>query len=388
MPIWAHFDKVGWDITVYWRAIEALRAGHDPYASAMAVQTATHLNGGPAAGVDPPWSYVYSPITLPALHLIALVPGILSGALYWTLYVAAALLLVWVGMRAVEPDERPAFIYFAAVAPFFPGLLANGIILGGNIAFLLYAAAFFTAWLAWKGNTWLPFYLVVILASCVKAPLLCLVVLPILTARKQWIPAIAAGFTGAFLFGIQQWIWPDLFHHYLQAVELQFSYNRDFGCSLTGLLSGVLFDRGIAYAKPAAAFYLVFAAALFATLWRLSRLYLAGRITLSQYMPVLLVGVIQLNPRLIEYDVAPLAIPLALIGWRAIAAHTTRSRAIWISAITFLILNAAALSSWTLRKAMDGPLLVLFFAIGAHQLIQKAKETALRTEVPAIQTTA
>ena len=368
IPVWTRFDKPAWDVAVYWHAILALRAGLDPYSSAIAVQTATHLNGGPAAGADPPWSYVYSPITLPLLRLIRFVPGIISGLLYWVVYVAAVLTQAWVGMQAVEREERPTFLYLAAVAAFFPGLLANGIVLGGNVAYILYAAVFLAAIYAWRGHSWRWFYLAVLIASCVKAPLLCLVVLPIFTARKQWLPAIGTTIVGAALFLMQARIWPDLFQHYLQAVALQFTYNRDFGCSPAGLFSGVLYDHGIAYTTPAAIFYLAYAAVIFATLFYLSRLYLRGLFTLQQWMPVLLVGVILLNPRLIEYDVAPLALPLALIGWRFLRILTTHNRAIWIAILFFAGTNAAALSSWSLRKWMDGPLLLIFLALGSYTL--------------------
>jgi hypothetical protein len=368
IPVWTRFERPAWDVAVYWHAILALRAGLDPYSSAIAVQTATHLNGGPAAGADPPWSYVYSPITLPLLQVIRLVPGLVSGLLYWAVYAVAVLTQAWVGMQAVEREERPTFLYLAAIAAFFPGLLANGIILGGNVAYILYAFVFLAAISAWRGHSWRWFYLAVLIASCVKAPLLCLVVLPVFTARKQWLPAIGTTIVGAMLFLMQGRIWPDLFQHYLQAVALQFTYNRDFGCSPAGLFSGILYDHGIAYTMPAAIFYLAYAAAILATLFYLSRLYLRGLFTLQQWMPVLLVGVILLNPRLIEYDVAPLALPLALIGWRFLRTLTTDRRAVWIAAIFFAGTNAAALSSWSLRKWMDGPLLLIFLALGSFTL--------------------
>jgi hypothetical protein len=376
IPIWASFDAPAWDVNVYRRAIDALHAGHDPYASAMAVQTATHLQGGVSAGVDPPYSYVYSPITLPLLHLVSMLPNLLSGTLYWALYIVAALTLAWVGMQAVEKSERPSFVYIAAVAAFFPGLLANGIVLGGNIAYILYAAVFLAAVMAWRGRSWRWFYLAVLVASCVKAPLLSLVVLPVFTAHKQWLKAAVTAVTGIALFWVQQFVWPDLFHHYLQAVALQFTYNRDFGCSPAGLLSGVLYDHGLPYAVPVAGFYAVYATAILATLFYLSRLYLRGSYSLQQWMPVLMVGVILLNPRLIEYDVAPLALPLALIGWRWIRNRTSHKKAAWIAIVVFLLLNATALTSWSLRKAMDGPLLVLFFAAGSYTLIRHASTQA------------
>jgi hypothetical protein len=373
VPIWASFDTPAWDVAVYGRAVEALRAGHDPYSSAMAVQTATHLQGGVTAGVDPPYSYVYSPMTLPVLRVIAEVPRVAAGTLYWLIYVVGVLALAWVGMQSVEGEERRGFWYLAPLAAFFPGLLANGTVLGGNVAYILYAAVLVAAVMAWRGRSWSWFYLAVVVASCVKAPLLSLVVLPVFTARKQWLPAISTCVAGAVLFVGQRFVWPGLFAHYIQAVSLQFAYNRDFGCSPAGLLSGLLYDHHVSYTVPAALFYLGYAVPILGTLFYLSRLYLRGLFSLEQWVPVLLVGVILLNPRLIEYDVAPLALPLALIGWRGLRSVASRQHAGWIAAAVFLLLNAAGLSSWTLRKAMDGPLLVLFFAYGSYALVRDAR---------------
>jgi hypothetical protein len=384
IPVWLAVDSSAWDVRVYWKAIEAVRAAHDPYISAMAVQTATHLQGDVPAGVDPPWSYVYSPITLPVLRLIGLLPGIVSGTLYWTLYLVAVLAQAWIGLQSAEGNERRAFLYLAPVAAFFPGLLANGIVLGGNVAYILYAVVLLGAVFTWRGHSWRWFYLAVLIASCIKAPLLSLVVIPVLTARKQWAPALATTVAGACFFGIQLFLWPGLFHHYLQAVALQFTYNRDFGCSPAGLLSGVLYDRGIAYTIPAAAFYALYAAAIFATLFHLSRLYLRGLYSLQQWVPVLLVGVILLNPRLIEYDVAPLALPLAFICWRWLRTHLSSRSAGWTSAGIFLALNAFAIASWSLRKAMDGPLLVLCFILGTITLIRRARQHTGMTESESI----
>ena len=75
-------------------------------------------------------------------------------------------------------------------------------------------------------------------------------------------------------------------------------------------------------------FYLCYAIPLFALLFALSRRYLQGSFTLRQWAPVLLVGVILFNPRILEYDVAPITLPLTLIAWRFFAGFT---------AVTFVV---------------------------------------------------
>ena len=376
IPIWVAFDQAGWDLAIYNTAIHAVRAGHDPYADAIAIQQIFHsqITLHPKAAV--PYSYVYSPITLPVLRLIGTLPAWFSGGVYWLLYLVAVLAQIWVGMQATQDSERRYFIFLAPVAAFFPGLLENGIVLSGNIAYILYSTVFLAAILGWKRGSWQWFYLAVLAASCAKAPLLSLAVIPILSARRQWIPASITVAIGAALFAMQPIIWPSLFKHYLQAVELQFSYNRDFGCSPAGLFSGFLYDHGIPYSPASIIFYLCYALPLFGLLLYLSRQFLQGSFSLEQWIPVLLVGVILLNPRLIEYDVAPLALPLAFIGWRFLALFNTPRRTLLFFSLFFAVANGFALYSWELRKLIDGPLLVGFFIAGSWTLLQDTPSLA------------
>jgi MFS family permease len=375
LPIWIHFEIPGWDVRVYTSAIHSLQTGHDPYADAMSVQRAYHAQAVHPAG-DPPWSYVYSPITLPLLRLIGRFPLWLAGAIYWIVFAGAVLAQVWVAMTATEPHERRYFPYLAPVAPFFPGFLANGIMIGGNIAYLLYAAVLLTAVFGWRRGRWLWFYLAVLVASCVKAPLLSLVVIPVLSARRQWLPAGVTTAVSLGLFGMQPLFWPTLFQHYLEAVRLQFDFNRDFGCSPSGLFGGFLYDRGIPYSPGTYIFYLAYAMPLFAVLLLLGRCFLRGDFPLTRWMPVLLTGVILLNPRILEYDVAPLALLLALIAWRFFAEFTSPRGTMLCLALLFALTNAIAAISWDIHKLVDGPLLVIFFAAGCWDLLRTSRNIA------------
>jgi hypothetical protein len=372
MPVWIAFDPPGWDLAIYHTAIRALAAGHDPYADAIAIQQLFHSQIALHPTDAPPYSYVYSPITLPLLRLIGALPAWLSSA-YWLVYLAGVLTQVWVGMQAVETNERRYFIYLTPVAAFFPGLLANGIVLSGNVAYILYALVFLAAIYGWRHSSWHWFYLAILAASCVKAPLLSLVVIPILSARRQWVPASITTATGIALFAMQPLIWPTLFKHYLQAVELQFSYNRDFGCSPAGLFSGFLYDRRIPYSPASLIFYLCYAIPLFALLVYLSRRFLRGSFSLKQWLPVLLVGVVLLNPRLLEYDVASLTLPLALIAWRFFASFTTPPKIIPLFSLLFVVTNCFGFYSWNVWKLTEGPLLVTLFLAGSWNLLRLSR---------------
>ena len=379
LVVWARLGGAGWDVDIYRAGMRSLRAGHDPYTDATSVQRLFHqqllANPKLLLAQDPPFSYVYSPITLPLLRLVGGIPGWLSGSVYYLLYFAAALAQVWVTFRAVERGERPYFRYFAPVAIFFPGFLANATIMSGNVAYILYAAVLLAAVLGWQRGTWRWFYLATLAASCVKAPLLSLTVIPVLSARRQWLPFALTGTTGLALFAVQPVVWPTLFRHYLEAVDLQFRFNHDFGCSPAGLFGDVLYRHGIPYSPGSMIFFIAYALPLFGLLLHLSRLYLRGSFSLAQWMPVMLVGVILLNPRIMEYDTAPIALPLALIAWRFLARWTGPSRRIACLSLFFLAANSVGSLSWSIRKLTDGPLLLLFFAVGVWHLHQLSRDT-------------
>jgi hypothetical protein len=363
----AKFGDSGWDMQVYVTAIHSLRIGHDPYADAMAVQQAYHEQGGSLSGALP-YSYVYSPITLPVLRLVGKLPFWLSGASYWLVYVFAVLGQIWFAMQATTVNERRCFLYLAAASVYFPGFLENESVLSGNIAYILYAMVLLAATVGWRRGNWNWFYAATLAASCVKAPLLSLIVIPALSARRQWLPASLTAAVGVGLFAIQPVLWPSLFRNYLKAVDLQFLYNRDFGCSPAGLFSDALFRKGIPYSPAWLIFYVCYAVPLFGVLLYLSRRYLQGRVSLNQWVPVLLVGVILLDPRILEYDVAPVTLLLALIAWRFFASFTTTAKTILYLAILFAVTNGIAAFGWYVRKLVDGPLLIIVFAAGCWTL--------------------
>ncbi len=259
----------------------------------------------------------------------------------------------------------------------FPGLLESGVVLGGNIAYVLYPAVLLCAAVGWRRGDWRWFYAAVLAASCVKAPMLSLIAIPILSARRQWIPAGLTAVAGVALFAGQPLIWPTLFKNYLQAVDLQFLYNRDFGCSPAGLLSDILYTHNIPYSPAGLIFYLCYAVPLLALLWHLSRKYLDGDFSLAEWIPVLLVGVILLNPRIMEYDVAPLTLLMALIAWRFFARFTSTAKTIVCMAVLVVMTNGVAAFGWYVRKLVNGPLLILLFAAGCWMLLQPANAESL-----------
>ena len=381
IPVWSRFDLPAWDAKIYLTAVHSVQQGHDPWADGVAVQKLAHLNAPHSPSPQGPFSYVYSPITLPVLQLAGILPLWLVAGVYLLLYVAGVGAEIWFGFQAthplsVDPSERSVFRFVAPLSIFFPGFLACDTILSGNVVFLFYGLILVSAVHAWRKGQWRWFYLAVLLASCFKAPLLSLLALPILSARRQWLGAGLTAATGVALFAMQPALWPTYFHNYYEAVMLQFQYNRDFGFSPAGLFSGVLYDHSIPYSPASTIFYLLYAIPLFAFLWSLSRRFLRGDFDILDWAPVLLVGVILLNPRLIEYDAAPLALPLALIAWRFIRRFAAPRAAVVYFALLFAASNTLALQSWSMWKLTEGPLLVVFFAAGAYTLLRPARASS------------
>ena len=364
---------VGWDLHVYQRAIAAMQMGHDPYADGIAVQRAFHATLAQHPDAPPPFTYVYSPFTLPLLRALGRLPVLLSGTLYWALYGGGVLAAAWVGLFAAEGPERRMFAMLAPAAMFFPGLLNQVVVYSGNVAYILYGLVLAAAWLGWRKGRWGWFYAAVLLASCCKAPMLSLVVVPVLTARRQWLAAGVTAAAGVALFALQPTMWPALFQHYLVAVELQFSFNHDFSCSPAGLIADALYFR-VPYAVTSTVVYLLYAIPLGIALLYLSMKYKAGRFSLQQWVPVALVGTVLLNPRVMEYDVAPIVLPMALICWRFCARHASRTWAIVAMATFFAVINLVALPwgrvpTW---RTVEGITLCLVFAAGAWDLSRDA----------------
>jgi hypothetical protein len=370
IPFWALHDAPGWDIVFYRNAIVSLHAGHDPYADAIAVQDEFHRNLAQHPNAQVPYSYVYSPITLPLLRLIGILPFAISLPLYWLVLIAGVVGTLWVLSQSAQASAEKAFLRIVLpLLIFCPGLLAHDTLFSGNVAFILYGAVLLGASIGWRRNQWIWCYLAIFIASCFKAPLLCLVAVPLLSARRQWIPAVSTIAASVALFALQPVIWPSLFHNFLRAVELQFSYNRDFGSSPAGVFSSIIVHYGIRYSPASEVVYLLYAAVIVVTLFHLSRQFLDGKFALKQWMPVLILGAILLNPRIMEYDAAPLAIPMALIGWRFFTRRLTTLPAALTYLAFFLVANCFAVGRYATWKPIECLLLVGLFTIGCWDLL-------------------
>jgi hypothetical protein len=379
--VMASTGSAGWDAKTYWKAMEVVRSGADPYAAGIAVQHAFHER--PAAGTPLPVTYVYSPMTLPLARLLVQMPAWLLGAFYGIAVLAGALLATWAGFEMADAGERRWLRFVLPAVLFFPGLVTDDAILSANIVYILYGAVFAAAVPGWKRNRWLRYYAAVLVASIFKAPLLTLLAFPLLVGKRQWLPTAVTAGTGLFLFGIQTRIWPVLFREYLQAVQLQFDWNHDFGFGPAGLLGKILWYMGIPYSPATTIFYLVFAVAvcvMLAVLWRRVQ---QGIIDQSEWIPMAMFCTLLLNPRIMKYDLAPFTVPMLLIGWRALRWQgdipgQVRAPFRWdgavVAGLAFLLAaNAITVAgpSWAPVELM---VLLSTLVLGARQLYQVEPE--------------
>jgi hypothetical protein len=308
----------GWDTLVYWNAIQSVHHGGDPYAEGIDAQQAFHNRPSPDPNAHPPMTYVYSPQTLPLLKLLTFFPGWLLGSVYWCSVACGLLLQFWACYQMASAGERRWLVYMVPLAALFPGLLNSDVILSGNTAYILYGLILAAAVPGWKRDRWLWFYLAVLTASICKAPLLTLLAFPVLVGRKQWIPAGITAAVGSLIFAGQPLLWPAQFREYLIAVRLQFDWNHDFGFGPAGVLGKVLWEPGQPHSTVTTIVYLVFAATLGGILLATGHRVRRRGLSREMWIPVALLGTLLLNPRIKEYDVAAITIPMLLIAWRTL----------------------------------------------------------------------
>lgn len=361
-----------WDLQIYKTAVLSVRAGHDPYLDGMGIQQAFHTHFAEHPHATPPYTYVYSPITLILLKAIARSNLWASGVLYGLAYVVGVGLILRFGLDATTPGERPLFRLLAPISLFFPALLHQDTLLSGNVALIFYGFVLASTTYGVKRGRWLPFYVFVVLASCFKAPLLSLLVIPLLCGRRQIAATLVSAAAGVWLFVLQPLLWPVAFRHFLAAVDLQFQFNRDFGSSPAGVVADLLFKLA-PYQVVSAVAYLAYAVPILFVLFRLSSSYKAGLFSWKDWAPVMLLGVLLLNPRLMEYDLEALALPMALVLWRLLrrTASAPRRFAFFLSILTAL--NLLAVLAW---KPTACVALLSMFLCGALYLKTESVESA------------
>jgi hypothetical protein len=365
----------GWDVDIYSRALQAVRAGEDPYAVGLARQTAAEAKGQHA------FTYVYPPLTLLALRAGNLFPAWMVATLYWIAYAVAYAGILWAATQFFRPRDRSIMQYAIPLAVFFPGLMPDDVILSGNIAYIFYGLIFTAAVLGWRRGIWRWFYLAVLLAACFKLPFLTLLAIPPLAGERQWLKATSVGAAGVGLFAVQYWLWPLQFREYMQSVSLQFQFNGDFGLSPAGILGRFLYSHGLPYSAPSTVAFLLYGSILFATLYVFSTLYRDRRISAEIWIPVLMVGTILLNPRIMQYDAHAIALPMALILVRSVEARSKAGIAVAVSVLLLMFAGFMGNTPASDDRIRSMFVLVAVMGLGLQQLAVEVRRTSAESLV-------
>lgn len=318
--VMASLGPVGWDAQGYWKTSQVVRHHFDPYAQDLVALQAFRERLAVNPAEPPPFVYVYSPLTLSLLRVLAMFPLWLITVLYWTAIVTGAMLELWAGFQMANLRERRWLVLLLPAIVFFPGLVTDDVILSGNIAYVLYGAILAAATSGWKRGNWSWYYVAVLLASVFKAPFLVLLAFPVLIEndRRQWVSSLMTGFGGVLLFAAQMRFWPALFREQLLSLRLVFDWLHDFGYGPASILGRALWQRGVPSARATTILYLVSACWLATILLFLAARVRQWNLPRKTWVPIALVGTVLLNPRIQKYDLAAITIPMLLIGWRAL----------------------------------------------------------------------
>lgn len=356
-----------WDVAIYHRAMLAVHAGLDPYATGLARQYAANAAGKHA------FTYVYPPLTLPVLRGFNLLPVWLAAALYWGAYCASYAALLWAVTQCFRPQERAVMKYFVPLVIFFPALMPDEVILSGNVAYIFYGLLFSATIVGWKRGNWRWFYVAVLIASCFKVPFLTLLAIPALVGERQWMKGTGVGAAGLGLFAMQALLWPVQFREYLTSVSLQFDFNWDFGESLAGNLGRALYWHRLPYTIVPTLVFLVYGGMLFVALCYFSRLYHQHRISGESWIPVLLVGTTLLNPRIMQYDVHVVALPMVLILVRSVASRSRAGVAVTAGVLGLALTDLFGVNFYSGDDLRNMCVLIAVMAVGLDSLAQEAR---------------
>lgn len=318
VTIMATAGPAGWDAGIYGKAIQSLRHGIDPYATGIAEQQAFENRPASLQAEHAPFTYVYSPLTLPLLRLLILLPDWLLAALFWAAVIAGFFLQLWAGFQMADEHERRWLVLLLPAVAFFPGLITDDVILSGNVSYVLYGAVLAAAVPGWKRGRWFWFYAAVLAASVFKMQLLTLLAFPVLVGKRKWLPAIGTAAAGLAVVTAQAQLWPGLFREYLTTIRIMFGLIPDFGYGPAGILGRFLWNQGLPYSQAMTLTYLVFGGAIGVVLLSLASQARQEVFPRVIWLPVALVGTFLLNPRIMKYDMAAITIPMLLVASRGL----------------------------------------------------------------------
>ena len=298
-----------WDAGLYVRALEYWHAGGDPYLRDQNPATQVLAN-----------FYVYPPIFLIVFHWLAAAPALMKTG-YAIFYLSGVGLLLWTGFQMARFAEVEPWALVPLVL-FFPDFEQGHHLLSGNIGIPICGVLVFLAWRAFRGRSWLPFYVVLFLAACIKGPILVLAVVPFFVARRQLLPAAATVAATLLVYAAQAKLLPRLFHEYLVSLNIELRLNGDTGYSFAGLATHLSISQRMPLFLPLVA--ACTAGFLLLVCWQV-----ADRSAVAQQSPIawfcfVWLSAQMMNPRMQPYDGLGTFWPAVILLWFALPNRLSR----------------------------------------------------------------
>jgi len=322
------------DLRVSSEAMHYVRMGVDPYAVSLARQKAEAALGhdkGQAALGHHVFVYLYPPVSIEFLKALNMIPAWLRAAMFWIAYALGFGLQLWAGSRFALAAERHMLRFVFPLVMFFPAFVPSDTLLSGNIAIPMYGAVLAAAARGWHEQRWGAFFGVVLASSLLKPPILVWLVVPLLLGWAQVVPAVAVALCGVGLFAVQKLLWAQRFAEFMSSIR--YTLPLEINYSTVAMFGRFLEFIGHPSDRAAVAFYIAVSLGIFGILMYFAREFRRKNVAGQNFAAVVLVSTALFAPRLKEYDLLPLTIPMALIVLRGVRNPVARM---------VLILGAAA----------------------------------------------
>jgi hypothetical protein len=355
-----------WDLRVLSEAMHYLRTGLDPYAASIAHQKAEAAHGHRV------FLFWYPPVSIEFLKVISVVPALLRAVMFWIVYAVGFGLQLWAGSRFALMSERRMLRFVFPLVMFFPAFVPSDTLLSGNLAIPMYGALLATTLRGWRKQRWAMFFAVVVAISLLKPPMLVWLVVPLLLSGTQLLPTVAAALCGVGLFVVQKFLWPQRFDDFMACIR--YALPLEINYSAVAMFDKFLRFIGHPTDRAAGAFYVAVSLALFGMLMYFAREYRRKNVAGQNFAAVVLVSTALFAPRLKEYDLLPLTVPMALIVLRGV-----RNRVSRIILILGAIVVGVALITNRLT-AVDIISVATVFLVGVHGLNTEARASHARRE--------
>jgi hypothetical protein len=307
------------DLRVSSEAMHYLRMGVDPYVASLARQKAEAALGhskGEAALGHHVFVYLYPPISIEFLKVLNMVPAWPRAAIFWIAYAVGFGLQLWAGSRFAPAAERRMLRFVFPLVMFFPAFVPSDTLVSGNIAIPMYGAVLAAAVRGWHKGRWGVFFGVILASSLMKPPILVWLAVPLLLGAGQLTPTIAAALCGVGLFAVQKFLWAQRFAEFMSSIR--YTLPLEINYSIVAMFGKFLEFIGHPSDRAAAAFYVSFSLAVFGILAYFARELRRKKVAEQNFAAVVLVSTALFAPRLKEYDLLPLTIPMALIVLRGV----------------------------------------------------------------------